>query len=93
MSYVLPHVDWHNLIIFGSTLKHNLNMSSAGWNVRAPEDTRWLKKSMERFYIDMFVSTNYPGLCLGHSVTLSVWPKFPLIGQLNEREDILVSSV
>ena len=39
-------------------------------------------------FIDMFVSTNCPGLCLGQSVTLSV-PKFPLIGQLNERETSL----
>ena len=43
--------------------------------------------------IDMFVSTNCPGVCLGQSVSHSLWPKFPLIGQLNERENVLVSSV
>ena len=54
------------------------------------EDTYvWLKITERPFnHIDMFVSTNCPGLCLGHS-----GPKFPLIGQLNEREDVLVSSV
>ena len=30
---------------------------------------------------------------VSQSLCLSVWPKFPLIGQLNEREDLLVSSV
>ena len=47
----------------------------------------------EQFYlifIDMFVSTNYPGVCLGQSITLSVCHQFFVP---NESENFLVSSM
>ena len=43
--------------------------------------------------IDMFVFTNCPGLCLGHSVTLSVCPSQSSQYLVLVRENVLVSSV
>ena len=83
-----PQVSWirHSDLHILTVGRYTYTADNRYQSIYNPTTDEWILQVI----FDMFVPyTNCYGLCLGQSVR----PKFPMFCQLNERENILVSSV